>query len=348
MRILIIGGTGIISTAVTRQLATEDHELYLINRGGRSEVIPSNVSLIQADIHDTETVQKQLGTLSFDVVADFISFVPADIERAYQLFAGRTNQYLFISSGAAFQCPRNHYLITEGTLLKNPYWTYAQNKILCEDRLIQLYRYQDFPITIVRPGHTYDERWVPLGLSGDKGCWQVMKRMMEGKPTIIHGDGTSLWSLTHNSDFAAGFCGLIGNPHAIGEIVNIATEEVLSWNQIYGFIAKALQVELIPFYVSSMFLHQSSDYDFKSCLMGERAHSTVVSIEKLKRLVPDYQPKVRFQDGIRRTIKHILATPELQVEDPKYDAYCDMLVSELTKTAASIKDQLQKDYTSNE
>jgi nucleoside-diphosphate-sugar epimerase len=341
MKILLIGGTGIISTAVTRQLSAENHKLYLINRGTRTEVIPPNVQLIKADIHDTDEIAHQLAGESFDAVADFISFTPEDIERSFHLFAGRTRQYIFISSGAAFQKPLSDYRVTESTPLRNPYWKYAGNKILCEDTLIHFYRKYNFPITIVRPGHTYDERWVPLGLSGEKGCWQVMKRMLEGKPTIIHGDGTSLWTLTHSSDFAAGFCGLIGNPHAIGETVNISSDEVMTWNQIYECIADALGVTLNPFYVSSMFLQCSSDYDFKSCLIGERAHSTVFVNDKLKKLVPGYCAKIRFSEGIKRTINNILSTSELQVEDPKYDAYCDMLVEQLSHTAAVIKENLK-------
>lgn len=340
MKILIVGGTGIISAAVTKQLAEEGHELTLINRGTRTESIPSGASLIKADIHEENSILKQLEGQRFDAVADFISFTAEDIERAFQLYNGRTKQYLFISSGASFQKPLSDYRVTESTPLRNPYWTYAANKIRCEEALTRHYREDGFPITIVRPGHTYDERWVPLGISGDKGCFQVMKRMLEGKPTIIHGDGSSLWTLTHNSDFAAGFCGLVGNIHALGETVNIASDEVLSWNQIYECIADALGVTLNPFYVSSLFLHCSSDYDFKSCLIGERAHSTVFVCDKLKRLVPGYCAKVRFRDGIQKTVDNILATKELQVEDPKYDAYCDLLVEELGGSARRIRERL--------
>ena len=340
MKILIVGGTGIISAAVTKKLSEAGHELTLINRGSRPEAIPEGTKLLKEDISDIDGIKAQLSGRSFDAVADFISFVPENIDRAFDLFSDKTRQYIFISSGAAFQCPRNSYLIHEDTQLKNPYWTYAQNKILCEDELLKYYRYKDFPVTIVRPGHTYDERWVPLGLSGDKGCYQVLTRMLEGKPTIIHGDGTSLWSLTHNSDFAEGFCGLVGNPHAIGEIVNIATDEVLTWNQIYESIADALGVSLNPFYVSSEFLHAAGPYDFRSCLTGERAQSTVISTDKLKRLVPGFSAKVRFHDGVKRTIDHIFATPSLQVPDPQYDRFCDLLVAKLTETANSIRREM--------
>lgn len=337
MKILLIGGTGIISAAVTKQLAAQGHALTLVNRGTRPEAIPAEAELIKTDTRDEAALAQQLKGKYYDAVADFISFTAEDVERSFRLFSGHTKQYLFISSGAAFQKPLSDYRVTESTPLRNPYWTYASNKIKCEEALIRHYREDNFPITIVRPGHTYDERWVPLGISGDKGCWQVMKRMMAGKPTIIHGDGTSLWTLTHNSDFAAGFCGLVGNIHALGETVHISSDEVLSWNQIYQCIADALGVTLNPFYVSSLFLHCSSDYNFKSCLIGERAHSTVFINDKLKRLVPGFHSKVCFRDGIQKTVDNILATPELQVEDPKYDAYCDLLVEELNGAAARIK-----------
>lgn len=218
MRALLIGGTGIISMAITRLLAEKpEWELYLLNRGTRSAELPEGVKVIQADINNEEETAKALGDMTFDVVGEFIGFVPAQLERDFRLFEGRTKQYIYISSASAYQKPLSDYRITESTPLANPYWEYSRNKIACEEYLMKMYRENGFPVTIVRPSHTYDERSVPLGVHGSKGSWQVIRRMLDGKPVIIHGDGTSLWTMTHNSDFAKGYVGLMGNLHAIGE-----------------------------------------------------------------------------------------------------------------------------------
>jgi nucleoside-diphosphate-sugar epimerase len=225
MKALFIGGTGTISSAITKQLLEKGCELYLLNRGNRNEDLPAGVNIIKADINDEEHVSRLIEDLDFDVVADFIAFVPAQLERDYRLFKGKTKQFMFISSASAYQTPLSDYRITEGTPLSNPYWEYSRNKIACEDYLMKQYRENGFPITIVRPSHTYDERSIPLGVHGSKGTWQVAKRMLENKPVIIHGDGTSLWTMTSNFDFAKGFIGLMGNIHAIGESVHITSDE---------------------------------------------------------------------------------------------------------------------------
>ncbi|MBR3920601.1 MAG: NAD-dependent epimerase/dehydratase family protein, partial [Oscillospiraceae bacterium] len=198
MKALFIGGTGTISMAITRKLAEEGHELYLINRGNRNEDLPEGVKVITADINDEADVAEKIKDLSFDVVCDFIGFVKPQLERDYRLFNGKTRQFMYISSASAYQKPLSDYRINEGTPLSNPYWEYSRNKIECEEYLMKMYRENGFPITIIRPSHTYDERSVPLGVHGNKGSWQVVKRIMEGKPVIIHGDGTSLWTMTHN------------------------------------------------------------------------------------------------------------------------------------------------------
>lgn len=327
MRVLLIGGTGTISMAISRQLLETGHELYLVNRGNRSiELSGDNLHHITGDINDEVFMSKQLEGLHFDVVADFIAFVPQHLERDYRLFHGKTHQFVFISSASAYQTPLSDYRITEGTPLSNPYWEYSRNKIACEEYLMKKYREEGFPITIVRPSHTYDERKIPLGVHGDKGSWQVAKRMLEGKPVIIHGDGTALWTMTHNIDFAQGFIGLLGNCHAIGEAVQITSDESLTWNQIYASIAKALDVELKPYYVPSDFLDAVGDYDFKGGLIGDKANTVVFDNSKLKRLVPEYVPTIRFDQGIRRTIDYIMSHEEEQVEDPEFDAYCDRVI----------------------
>ncbi|MCR2806951.1 SDR family oxidoreductase [Paenibacillus soyae] len=338
MKALFIGGTGTISSAITKQLAENGCELYLINRGSRNEALPPNVHIIQADINDEERVAQLIEGMSFDVVADFIAFVPSQLERDYRLFKDKTKQFMFISSASAYQTPLSDYRITEGTPLSNPCWEYSRNKIACEEYLIKQYRDNGFPITIVRPSHTYSERSIPLGVHGDKGSWQVAKRMLENKPVIIHGDGTSLWTMTHNSDFAKGFIGLMGNLHAIGESVHITSDESLTWNQIYEAIASALGVKLNAVHVASSFLDACSPYDFKGGLLGDKANTVVFDNSKLKRLVPEFAATTRFDQGIKQTIDHVLAHPELQEEDPEFDAWCDRVIGALEAAAAAIKE----------
>lgn len=337
MKILLIGGTGIISMAVSEALLKAGHELWLINRGNNQNPLLKNANTITADINDTASVSAKLKNMKFDCIADFIAQTPTDIDRDHALFAHRTKQYIFISSSCIYQKPLSYYEVTESTPLYNPYWDYAQNKIACENRLTELYQVTGFPITILRPGHTYDHKWLPLAISGWKGCYSVIRRMLEGKPTIIPGDGTSLWTVTHNSDFARAFLGIVGNPSAIGEAINISSDEVLTWNQIYQTIADALNVPLKPFYVASMFLHQAGPYDFKCCLIGERAQSIVYRNDKLKRLVPGFQAQVPFREGIRDSLQFLLSHPEYQEEDPIFDSWCDSLVEVLNTAASQIQ-----------
>lgn len=330
MKALLIGGTGTISMAITRLLASKkDWEVYLLNRGSRRAEVPETVRWIQADISDEEAVRQALAGMKFDCVCEFIGFVPEQVQRDIRLFTGRTKQYIYISSASTYHKPAKDYRITEGTALANPYWQYSRDKIACEDILMKAYREHGFPVTIVRPSHTYDNRNVPLGVHGSNGSYQVLKRMLEGKPVIIHGDGTSLWTMTHNSDFAVGYVGLMGNPHAIGEAFQITNDETLTWNQIYRAIADALGVELKAYHVSSEFLAAVSDYDFMGSLIGDKANCVVFDNSKLKRAVPDFHPTVRFEEGIRDTIANILAHPELQKEDPEFDAWCDRVIEAL-------------------
>lgn len=329
MRILLIGGTGTISTAITKRLAERGDELYLLNRGNTKLDLPENVKYIVADINDEADVAGKLSGMYFDSVCDFIGFVPAQVERDYRLFAGKTNQYVYISSASAYNKLPSDYVITEGTSLANPYWEYSRNKIACEEFLMKMYRDNGFPVTIVRPSHTYCEKSVPLGVHGKKGSYQVIKRMLEGKPVIIHGDGTSLWTMTDSRDFAVAFVGLLGNPHAIGEAFQITNDESLTWNQIYQTIARCLGVKLNAYHVSSYFLAGTSDYDLTGSLIGDKANSVVFDNAKLKRIVPEYKPVIRFEEGIRRTLDYILSHEECQVLDPEFDSWCDKVIDAL-------------------
>ena len=335
---LFIGGTGTISMAITRLLATkEDWHLTLLNRGTRKSELPKGVDTITVDINDEAAVKAALVGKHFDSVCDFIGFVPAQVERDYRIFNGITDQYMYISSASAYNKPPADCVITEGTTLANPYWEYSRNKIACEEFLMKKYREDGFPITIIRPSHTYDDRSVPLGVHGAKGSFQVIKRMMEGKPVIIHGDGTSLWTMTYNEDFAKGFVGLMANPHAVGEAFQITNDEHLTWNQIYETIAKVLGVKLKPYYVSSSFLAKVGEkYDFTGSLIGDKANSVIFDNTKLKRAVPGFNPSIRFEEGIKKCLKNVLANPSLQIEDPEFDTWCDKVIETLEKAAKEI------------
>lgn len=336
MKILMIGGTGTISMAITRQLAAMGEDVWLLNRGTRTAELPEGVKTITADINNEAEAAKALGDMTFDVVCEFIGFVKAQVERDVRLFAGRTRQYMYISSASAYQKPLSDYRITESTPLSNPYWQYSRNKIECEEYLIKCYRETGFPATIIRPSHTYDERSVPLGVHGDKGSWQVIARMLAGKPVIVQGDGTSLWTMTHNSDFARGFIGLMGNIHAIGESFHITSDESITWNQAYEAIARALNVSFKPYYVPSDFLDAVSKYDYRGGLIGDKSNTVIFDNSKLKRAVPGFHAQLRFDQGVKLVIDHILAHPELQVPDPEFDAWCDRVIAAMEAAKASL------------
>ena len=335
---LFIGGTGTISMAITRSLAkNEGWHLTLLNRGNRKADIPDGVDVINVDINDEEAAAKVLEGKNFDTVCDFIGFVPSQLERDYRLFKGKVKQFMYISSASAYGKPVADYRITEGTALANPYWEYSRNKIACEDFLMKKFREEGFPVTIIRPSHTYDERSIPMGVHGSKGSFQVIKRMMEGKPVIVHGDGTSLWTMTFNEDFAKGFIGLMGNPHTIGEAFQITNDESLTWNQIFKTIADALNVEYKPYYVSSHFLAKvGRKYDLEGGLIGDKANSVVFDNTKLKKAVPGFAPSIRFEEGVRRCLDYILSHTECQVEDPEFDEWCDSIIEALDKAADAI------------
>ena len=341
MRALFIGGTGTISAAIVRRLVNEmDWEVWLINRGNRSHAVPQGVHQITADIRDEADVLKKLGEMTFDVVGEFIGFTPEQVERDWRLFRGRTRQYIYISSASAYHKPAASHIITEGTALANPHWAYSRAKIACEEFLMKKYREEGFPVTIVRPSHTYDERHIPLGVHGKNGFWQVIERMRQGKPVIIQGDGSSLWHVTFNRDFAVGYTALMGNRHAIGEAFQITGDEVLTWDQIYKTIADALGVELHAYHVASEYLAAVGDrygFEFEGNLLGDKAVCVCFDNTKLKRLAPDMRTTIPFHVGVRRALDYILSHPEeCQIPDPEFDAWCDRVIAALEAAKASI------------
>ncbi|MBQ6720786.1 MAG: SDR family oxidoreductase, partial [Clostridia bacterium] len=313
MKALFIGGTGTISMGIVRRLAAEtDWEVWLLNRGNRKAEVPAGVRQIIADISDEADTAEKLKGMTFDTVCEFIGFTRDQVERDYRLFRGKTRQYIYISSASAYHKPAADYRVTEGTTLSNPHWEYSRNKIACEEFLMRKYREDGFPVTIVRPSHTYDERTIPLGVHGNLGFWQVIKRMKEGKPVIIQGDGSSLWTMTWNGDFARGFIGLMGNRHAIGEAFQITGDETLTWDQIYRTVADALGVELNAVHVASDFLAETGrkyGYDFEGSLLGDKAVSVVFDNRKLKRAVPEMRTEVPFHIGVRRSLDYVLSHP---------------------------------------
>jgi len=297
VKVLFIGGTGVISRAVSRQAIDRGFELSALNRG--SELHPAGSTHLAADINRTGDLYAVLEGKKFDVVVDWIAYAPGDIDRDVALFKDRVGQYVFISSASAYQRPPASYLITELTPLSNPYSEYARGKITCEERLMQAYREQGFPATIVRPSLTYDRNF-PIAIGG-KGCYTLAQRILDGHPIIAHGDGSSLFVVTHADDFARGFLGLLGNACAVGEAFHITSDEVLTWNQIYETIAQELGTEARIVHISSDFISQVAP-QLSANLLGDKTWSLVFDNSKIKNFVPDFEATISFNEGVRRTV----------------------------------------------
>ena len=325
MKALFIGGTGNISSACSQLALERGVELYLLNRGQSLRPLPEGARVINADIRDPNAVREALGSMRFDVVADFIAFTPQHIETDLQLFRGRIGQYFFISSASAYQTPPATLPVTEAAILDNPVWQYSRDKAACEERLLRAYREEKFPFTVVRPSHTYSAVYVPV-----HGNWTTIDRMLRGLPVIVHCDGTSLWTLTHSSDFAKGFVGLMGNSHAIGEVYHITSDEWLTWNQIHEILASAagVQPELV---------HVPSDliavYDpiWGESLLGDKAHSFILDNSKIKRVVPDFVCTTPFSRGAEEIIAWHRADPARQQIDENFNAICERILRAYAK-----------------
>ena len=305
MKVLFLGGTGFISTAVSRLALARGIELYHLNRGRRGADLPGVQSIV-ADIHLPGQAQAALAGQQFDVVVDWIAYTPADIERDLALFAGRVKQFIFISSASAYQKPPSHPIITESAPLHNPFWDYSRNKIACELRLLQALRDDGFPITIVRPSLTYDTNF-PIAIGG-WDSYTLIDRLKTGRPLIVHGDGSSLWVVTHSDDFARGFVGLLGNAQAIGHAFHITSDEVLTWNQIYETIAEAAGAKAHLVHIASDFIAKVSP-DLGHGLLGDKAWSVIFDNSKIKTFVPGFQAVIPFREGIRRTLAWFEADP---------------------------------------
>ena len=327
MRVLFIGGTGNISTASTRLAVERGIDVTLLTRGQRSADIPAGVHTITTDIENESLVAAALGNQTWDAVVDWIAFTPDQIERDIRLFRDRTRQFIFISSASAYQRPVGHYLITESTPLANPFWQYSRDKIACEDLLTQAYREHGFPITIVRPSLTYGDTQIVLAVNSWQKSYTAIDRMRRGKKVIVPGDGSSLWVITHNSDFAQGLVGLLGHQQAIGHAFHITSVEVLTWNQIYETVAAAAGAP------PPRLVHIASDYitaclpEFAGGLLGDKAYSSVFDNTKIKRFVPDFVAPTRFRTGMARSIAWFDADPARQQVDAAAEAAWDKLIA---------------------
>ena len=324
MRILFIGGTGIISTACTALAAERGMEVTLLSRGQHPAGLPPGVKTLQADANDPAIFQK-LQHETFDAVVDWIAFTPADIERDLKLFHGRTRQFLFISSASAYQKPATQYLITESTPLVNPYWDYSRNKIACEERLTQAYRQDGFPITIVRPSLTYGHTLIPLVLNSWQHSYTAVDRMIRGQKMVVPGDGSSLWVITHNTDFAKGLVGLLGHPQAIGHAFHITSDEVLTWDQLFRIVGAAVGVEPQLVHIPSDFIATCVP-EKKGTLLGDKSVSAVFDNSKIKRFVPGYCASTTFAEGVRQSLAWFNADPSRKTIDPGTNTMLDKLL----------------------
>jgi nucleoside-diphosphate-sugar epimerase len=325
MKVLFIGGTGIISTACTRLALDRGIDLTLLNRGRRTVPMPAGAKTLTADIDDAVAVSQALDGASFDAVVDWIAFEPKHVERDIALFRGRTRQYIFISSASAYQKPATHYLITESTPLANPYWDYAQQKIACEERLMRAYREEGFPITIVRPSLTYGDSQITLAINSWTRSYTVVDRMRRGKKVIVPGDGSSLWVITHNTDFAKGLVGLLAREQAVGHAFHITSDEVMCWDQWYRLTAEASGVEPHLVHIPSDFIAACVP-EARGGLLGDKAGSVVFDNTKIKRFVPGYCATVPFTQGIRRTIAWFDADPARRQIDDQANTLWDKLL----------------------
>jgi nucleoside-diphosphate-sugar epimerase len=322
MKVLFIGGTGVISSACSELALARGIELYLFNRGQSVRPVPTGARVLHADIRDAAAAEAALIGHRVDVVVDWIAFKPEHVAADIALFRGRTGQYVFISSASAYQKPPDSLPITESTLLDNPFWQYSRDKIACEALLAQAYREEKFPFTVVRPSHTYDRTKLPV-----TGGYTSVARMRQGKPVVVHGDGTSTWVLTHHRDFAVGFVGLLGNAAAVGEAFHITSDELLTWNQIYAIVGRAAGVEPKLVHIPSDVIARHEP-EWGAGLLGDKAHSVVFDNSKIKRFVPDFAPAIPFARGVEEIIAWYDADPARQVVDARLDALMDALIAQ--------------------
>ena len=320
MKVLFIGGTGVISSACTELAVHLGIDLYLLNRGQSGRSQPHGVRHLRGDIDDSN-IANLLDGHQWDAVVNWIVFTPDHLERDINLFKGNTRQYIFISSASVYQTPPSNLPVKESTLLDNPYWEYSQQKIACEERLIRAYQEEKFPMTIVRPSHTYNPSKIPLF-----GGYTTLRRMIDRKEVLVYGDGTSLWTLTHHKDFAKGFVPLLGNSRAIGEVFHITSDEWLNWNQIYGIMGQALGVTPHLVHIPSD-LVAAYDAEIGAGLLGDKSNSMIFDNSKIKRLVPDFACTIPFSRGAEEIVEWYSADPARQEVDEERDKLIDQIIT---------------------
>jgi len=323
MRVLFVGGTGIISSACSELALERGIELYLLLRGQSPRPIPKGAKVLRGDIRDAASARKALGDLHFDSVVNWINFVPEHIQADIELFSGKTEQYIFISSASAYKKPVDNWPITESTPLHNPHWQYSRNKIACEELLWKAYRERGFPSVVVRPSHTYDKTLLPF--DPYRCGYTVLKRLQQGKPIVVHGDGTTLWVLTHHKDFAKGFVPLLANPKAVGEAFHITSDELLTWDQIFTQVAHAAGVEPKIVHVPSEVIAKEHP-DWGAGLLGDKTHSVIFDNTKIKRFVPDYCATIPFSRGAEEIVAFYAENPNFEPLNPTIDALMDRFV----------------------
>ncbi len=321
MKVLFIGGTGIISSACSQLALEHGIDLVLLNRGQSIRPVPQGARVLHGDIREPQSARAVLDGQTYDAVVDFIAFTPDQIETDLNLFRGKTGQYIFISSASAYQTPPAQLPVRESTILDNPFWQYSRNKIACEERLVCAYRDEKFPITIVRPSHTYDRTLLPFD-----GGFTIVARMLQGKKVIVTGDGTSLWTLTHHTDFAKGFLGLLGNSHAIGEAFHLTSDEWLTWNQIYQIVGRAFGVEPNLIHIPTDLIAAYAP-DLGAGLLGDKSHSFILDNSKIKRLVPDFICTTPFSRGAEEIAAWYTSDPARQKIDAAMDQICDRIIA---------------------
>jgi nucleoside-diphosphate-sugar epimerase len=331
MKVLFIGGTGIISSACAALGLEQGLEVSLLCRGRTDRPVPRGATVLRGDIRDPDSVRRALGGERFDAVVDWVAFTPDDVGRDIDLFRDRVAQYVFISSASVYQTPPARLPVSESTMTDNPVWAYSRAKIACEERLVQAYREEKFPVTVVRPSHTYDERTLPV-----HGGWTVIDRMRRGKPVVVHGDGSSLWVLTHHRDFAKGFVPLLGNTAAVGETFHITSDELLTWNQIYAALGRAAGVEPRLVHVPSAMI-AAVDSEWGDSLLGDKTHSMIFDNAKIRRFVPGYAATIPFSRGAEELIRWHDADVSRRRIDESVESTNDRLIATMDSAVAAVR-----------
>lgn len=327
LKVLFIGGSGVISSACSRLAVERGVDLHVLNRGESSaHPLPTEVTQHRGDVRDAGSVRSALAGHDFDAVVDWVAFTPDHVRTDIDLFTGRTGQYVFISSASAYQTPPARVPVVESTPLRNPFWQYSRDKIACEDLLVAAYRETGFPATVVRPSHTYDRTVVPLD-----GGWTAIERMRQGKEVVVHGDGTSQWTLTHHEDFATGLVPLLGNPRTVGDAFHITSDDAPTWDQITHALAAAAGVEAKIVHVPSDAI-AAADPGWGAGLLGDKAHSMVFDNSKLRSVVPDFRATIPFERGAREIVEWHDADPARKVVDGRMDGIMDVLVERFRVT----------------